>query len=46
MATATANNVIEAQPRQETSRGKNEARRVRAGGREYERHERSTVRAR
>ncbi len=33
MATATANNVIEAQPRQDSSRGKNEARRVRAGGR-------------
>ncbi len=33
MATATANNVIEAQPRQDHSRGKNEARRVRAQGR-------------
>jgi large subunit ribosomal protein L25 len=33
MATATANNVVEAQPRQDSSRGKNEARRVRAGGR-------------
>ncbi len=32
MATATANNVVEAQPRQDSSRGKNEARRVRAGG--------------
>ena len=32
MATATASNVIEAQPRQEHSRGKNEARRVRAAG--------------
>jgi large subunit ribosomal protein L25 len=32
MATATASNVIEAQPRQDSSRGKNEARRVRAGG--------------
>ncbi len=33
MATATASNVVEAQPRQEHSRGKNEARRVRAAGR-------------
>jgi large subunit ribosomal protein L25 len=33
MATATASNVVEAQPRQEQSRGKNEARRVRASGR-------------
>jgi len=33
MATATAINVVEAQPRQDSSRGKNEARRVRAGGR-------------
>ncbi|HVP42370.1 MAG TPA: 50S ribosomal protein L25 [Terriglobales bacterium] len=32
MATATANNVVEAQPRQDHSRGKNEARRVRAAG--------------
>ena len=34
MATSTpTNNVVEAQPRSETSRGKNEARRVRVGGR-------------
>jgi large subunit ribosomal protein L25 len=33
MATATASNVVEAQPRQDSSRGKNEARRVRAAGR-------------
>ncbi len=33
MATATASTVIEAQPRQDSSRGKNEARRVRAQGR-------------
>ncbi len=33
MATATVSNVVEAQPRQESQRGKNEARRVRAGGR-------------
>ena len=33
MATATASNVIEAQPRQDSSRGKNESRRVRAAGR-------------
>src|SRR5574340_954298 len=33
MATATASNLVEAQPRQEHSRGKNEARRVRASGR-------------
>ncbi len=32
MATATQNNLIEAQPRQDASRGKNEARRVRAKG--------------
>ncbi len=33
MATATASNVVEAQPRQDSSRGKNEARRLRAAGR-------------
>ncbi|HTK94545.1 MAG TPA: 50S ribosomal protein L25 [Terriglobales bacterium] len=33
MATATENNLIEAQPRQDASRGKNEARRVRVRGR-------------
>jgi large subunit ribosomal protein L25 len=32
MATATQNNLVEAQPRQDASRGKNEARRVRAKG--------------
>ena len=33
MATATVSNVVEAQPRQDSVRGKNEARRVRASGR-------------
>jgi len=33
MATATPTNVVEAQPRQDSSRGKNEARRVRVSGR-------------
>jgi large subunit ribosomal protein L25 len=33
MATPTATNVVEAQPRQDSSRGKNEARRVRVSGR-------------
>ena len=32
MATATTSNVVEAKPRQDSSRGKNEARRVRVGG--------------